>query len=500
MADVTVVDGALLHRHDVYEGRGTDNHSAGVLGQVFGEAVQLGRQVDKVPPHRGVHPVPEFGKAQHLGLQVAGVEEVHPLGQLVHILGGKPQGLAQVPDGPLQLVGADHSGEGCMVPAPLLMDSLNQLLPDVAGEVQVDVRHRAHVVGEEPVEGEIELQRVYVGQADEIAHQHGHRRPPATARRTLLQGYLHVAQAQFDHNLPGHLDDVVIDEKKPGQVVPLQQPELLLQAGLHLRGDAAVPAHRRLSAQALQVGLGRVVLGHRVIWEAVIQVVGEVEAATFGYPQGVFDSLWALAEQLRHLLRGLEVKLAVGTPFPVGLLQAPVVLNGDQGVLEPVPPRRVVVDVVCGDHPYIVLAGQLHQPPVALGVAPDQVLLQLHENVGLSEPIQVLFQLLLGVAGTLFRQKLGDSPLSAAGEKDDAFGQVWQMSGVQARVPALSGDVGVGDGVAQVGIPLARLGQQGQVGPVLEGGFHPGDGLHLKGSGHLGEVHGSAQVIMVGEG
>ena len=62
----------------------------------------------------------------------------------------------------------------------------NELLPDIAGEVQVDVGDGGHVLGEEAVQGEVELQGVDVREADEVSHQQGHRGAPAPARRPLL--------------------------------------------------------------------------------------------------------------------------------------------------------------------------------------------------------------------------------------------------------------------------------------------------------------------------
>ena len=124
VAYVASVDGRLLDGHHIYEGAGADDHSSRVLGQVLGEAVKLEGQVYEVSPHGGVHLVPELGKGHHLGHQTPGAVEVRPLGQGVHVLEGEAQGLAQVPHGSLELVGADHPREGCVVPAPPLVDPL----------------------------------------------------------------------------------------------------------------------------------------------------------------------------------------------------------------------------------------------------------------------------------------------------------------------------------------------------------------------------------------
>ena len=86
VTDVAAIDGRLLHRHYVDEGRGADDHPSRVLGQVLGESVKLGRQVDEVTPHGKVHLSPKLGQRLHLQLQLPGAVRIYPLGQLIHLL------------------------------------------------------------------------------------------------------------------------------------------------------------------------------------------------------------------------------------------------------------------------------------------------------------------------------------------------------------------------------------------------------------------------------
>ena len=471
-----------------------------VLGQILGEAVQLCGQVDEVTPYGSVDLVPKLRERPHLRLQVPGAVRVYPLGQLVHILEGKPQGLAQVACGPLQLVGAHHSREGGAVPAPPVVHPYYQLLPDVAGKVQVDIRDRCHVLGQEALQGEVELQGIDVREADQVAHQHRHRRAPSPARRPLLQGYLGVAQAQLDHYLPGELDDVVVDQKEAGQVVLLDQGELLPQPRLHLFRDAAVSTSSGLAAQVLQVGLGSESLRHRVVGEAVAQVPGQVEGAAVRYTERVHYGVGAIFEQRSHLPRRLQIEVGVGPPLAVGLLQRPVVFDGHQGVLEPVPLGDVVVDVVGGYYPHSQVTGQLHEAAVSPGISLDQVTLQLHEDVGCPEPLQVPPQGLLGLPHASLGGHAGDRPPGAPGEHDQALSVLRYELGVQLRTSSVGADVGVGDEPAQVAVSLLSGREKGQVGAAHEGELRPGDGVHSQAPGHLGELHGPAQVVVVGEG
>ena len=74
----------------------------------------------------------------------------------------------------------------------------------------------------------------------------------------------------------------------------------------------------------------------------------------------------------------------------MGFFQRLVVPDGYQGVLEAVPLRDVVVDVVGRHHGHSQVAGELVQAFVALGIAVGQVLLQFNENVDGPEPLQVI--------------------------------------------------------------------------------------------------------------
>ena len=161
VTDVTPLHGAGLHRYLLGERGRAQDHATGVLSQVFGEAVELSRQVDQVAPHRRVGPVAELRQRHHLLVQIPGVMGVDPLGQLAQVLGGETQGLAHVADGTLDLVGADHAREDGPVGPPLLVHPLDELLTNITWKVQVDVGDRpVHIVVQEAVQRQVELQGI----------------------------------------------------------------------------------------------------------------------------------------------------------------------------------------------------------------------------------------------------------------------------------------------------------------------------------------------------
>ena len=75
-----------------------------------------------------------------------------------------------------------------------------------------------------------------------------------------------------------------------------------------------------------------------------------------------------------------------------------------------------------------------------------------------------------------------------------------RRAGVQFRVIALAGAMGGGDETAQVAVALAVFSQQSKVIAAFKGYFGADDALYFQGTGKLGEAHGPAEVIMVGEG
>ena len=64
----------------------------------------------------------------------------------------------------------------------------------------------------------------------------------------------------------------------------------------------------------------------------------------------------------------------------------------DQGILQPVTLRYVVVDIVAGDQGNTGVPGDPDQCPVAVGVAVQEVPVELHVHRAGAVPLQVPFQ------------------------------------------------------------------------------------------------------------
>ena len=208
-------------------------------------------------------------------------------GETLQVLLRQPQGLAQVLDDTLHRVGGDGPGQDGVLRPEAPVHPLDQFVPELTGEVQVDVGEQGGILGDEPLQGQAPPQRVHVADADEIARQQGHRGAAPPARGPFFQGSLRVAHVPLLHDLPGQEDYLPVEQQEPGQAVPGDEPELLIQAFRHRPGHRAVPALGGLQAEPPQVGLGGESQGHGALRQGVAQVGGQVEAALLRNPDGV---------------------------------------------------------------------------------------------------------------------------------------------------------------------------------------------------------------------
>ena len=101
---------------------------------------------------------------------------------------GRPRALPRSLMAPLTMISGDSAGQGGMLPAPFLMGPQDQVFPDAAGKIEVDIRHIGHgIVGQKPFQRKLVFQRIDMRKTDQIADQQGHRRAAPSSRRIFLQ-------------------------------------------------------------------------------------------------------------------------------------------------------------------------------------------------------------------------------------------------------------------------------------------------------------------------
>ena len=114
-----------------------------------------------------------------------------------------------------------------MLPAVALGDRDDQPLADVAGEVEVDVRHRHDLPVQEAPEREVVRHRVDVREPGQVADDRADRASasaPGRQERARRPAPTHLQRAA-----PRDLEHLVVQQEEPGQAELLDQPELALE-------------------------------------------------------------------------------------------------------------------------------------------------------------------------------------------------------------------------------------------------------------------------------
>ncbi len=140
----------------------------------------------------------------------------------------EPERLADVADRAARAVGGEAGDERGVLAPVALGDAEDQLLADVAREVEVDVRHRHQLAVEEAAEREVLRDRVDVREAGQVADDRPHRRAPAPAGRQPAPRRARPADPVRE--LPRQLEHLPVEEEEAGEAELVDQPELRSRA------------------------------------------------------------------------------------------------------------------------------------------------------------------------------------------------------------------------------------------------------------------------------
>ena len=140
----------------------------------------------------------------------------------------KPERLAHVADRTARAIRREARHQRGVLPSVALGDRDDQLLADVAREVEVDVRHRRELAVQEAPEREVVLHRIDVGEAREIADDRADRAAASSPRREEVPR--RVPTAHLERGLARELEHLVVEEKEPREPELLDQLQLVVQA------------------------------------------------------------------------------------------------------------------------------------------------------------------------------------------------------------------------------------------------------------------------------
>ena len=177
-----------LHGHEVDQRSRRDHHAARMLRDMTRQAGDLCRKELECTPASG-HELPVgVGKRGNLSCDAGGIPAVgHPCEPLELGL-RQTERLADVADRATRAVGGEARNEsGVLVPVSLGHRD-DQLLPDVTGEVEVDVGDGGELVVEKAAEREIVRDRIDVREPRQIADDRADRAAATTTGRQEAAG------------------------------------------------------------------------------------------------------------------------------------------------------------------------------------------------------------------------------------------------------------------------------------------------------------------------
>ncbi len=361
-----------LNGNELDERPRRDHHPARVLRDVPRQPGDLaGEELERTPALREELPLC-VGELPHLLGDAVRVPPVGHAGEPLELGVRKPERLADVANRSPRAVRREARDECCVLVAVALGDADDELLADVAREVEVDVGHRGELPVDEAAEREVVLDRIDVREPGQVADDRADRAPPPPPR--WEEHPRRVAAPHLERTVARELEHLVVEQEEPRQPEPPDQRELALQACVRLRsqrrGTRAVALAERLVADRGQLtdrGVGAV----REVRIAIAELLGEVECEArceLARPLGcrTVDP----GEALHHLRRGAEHGLAVPAPLALAPVERRAAADRDERVLEQRPSRRVRVDVSRRDRLDPEVLGEIAKRDVAPRVSP----------------------------------------------------------------------------------------------------------------------------------
>ena len=232
LADLSAGHCCRLNCHELDERPAGDDHPAGVLRDVARQAGDLARQLGEGAPARREQPPLGIGEQGELLGHLPRVPAVGDAREPLQLREREPERLADVANRAARSVGREARDERRVLTAVALGDADDQLLADVAREVEVDVRHRHELAVEEAAEREVLRDRVDVREPGQVADDRADRRAPPPPRRQ--EAPRRAGAADPVGELPRQFEHLPVEEEETGEAELVDQLELGLEprAGL----------------------------------------------------------------------------------------------------------------------------------------------------------------------------------------------------------------------------------------------------------------------------
>ena len=357
-----------------------------------------------------------------------------------------------------------------MLRAVATVDVLDDLLAPGGTEVDIDIRIRRPALVDEPFEQEVVADRLDPGDAQYVGHDGARRAAPALSRDALL-----LREA---HEIPA-------DQEELGQARPLDDVQFMGELADHGRRDWVIAPPGTDLTQLDEVAEGRLPVRDREPREAVPletkvhrtrrRQLHRSRDARRPDPRRpwICDREARLARrQHRQLRAGLQVRLAVRAPQVPECFERSAVPDGGQDIGQFTVFGAGVVDIVGDDDRQpgrLGQRGRLGYEPV---IVRQEVVRQLDEEaarggaVTSAEERRIPFRDGPRPGPVAGSQPTGEFPITAAGQRDQAFRVLGEERLAEPRDPLRADHIGPRHQPAQAPPTDARAGEQDKMRPA----------------------------------
>ncbi len=442
------------------------------IGEVLGQRLlgdHHGRGVDAVGALQALQPLGDVDDLLHVGVgvvhrpQLAGRlvavgvlrdlleavlerrvaahhERRHGLGDAVADGVREAEHARRVADRVARLDRAERDDLGDVIAAVALGGVADHLVPVAGVEVHVDVGHRDAARVEEALEQQVVLDGVEVGDPQGVGDGAPGRRPAARDRRGCRRRERGLMRS---HTIRKYeLNPIAAMVSSSYWTRFLVVSEIIVAPA----GPRPLPRHVGEVAGVVDEPLGQ---------REVRQLRGaelDVDLRPLGDPQRVVARLGHLAEEVAHLVGGLEVVLLALELEALRVRQHGAGLHAEQGVVGLVVLAVGVVGVVGGQQRRPQRGGQLDQLRVGLALGRQAVVLQLDEEVVAPEDLLQPAGLLQRALLVALQQRLQDMTAEAAGGGDQALAVLGEQLPVEARLVVVALEEGLRREVDEVAV------------------------------------------------
>ncbi|MNF80846.1 hypothetical protein D3C84_630990 [compost metagenome] len=178
--------GGIFHRHQTVQRLLGNHETAGVLGQMPGEADQLPRQAQHPVQHRALWVKATFTQAFNGRRFIAPVTAA--IGQGVDLVRRQAQGLGHIPHRTGRMVSADHRRQCGPGPTIALEHVLQDFFAAFMFEIDIDVRRLVSLFGQKALEQQRGAIRIDFGDAQGKTHRRVGGRTTTLTKNLLLAG------------------------------------------------------------------------------------------------------------------------------------------------------------------------------------------------------------------------------------------------------------------------------------------------------------------------